>query len=107
MIACARGGRRNLCFCMIQNTLRDTCAASLVSELAHVLGAYTAWLLLVPGVLMVVAFIIWLHLVSFGAQLDAAVPMIALFVSAGFAVWACIAGGQAEANRFGASVTAG
>jgi uncharacterized membrane protein YhaH (DUF805 family) len=61
-----------------------------------------AWLLLAPGVLMVVAFAIWLHGLSLGAQLDAAVPMIALAVSVGFAIWGCIGTGQAEANRFGA-----
>jgi uncharacterized membrane protein YhaH (DUF805 family) len=69
----------------------------------HDMG-YTAWLLFAPGVLMVAAFAIWLHIVSFGASLDAAVPLIALGVSAGFAVWGCIARGQAEANKFGPPV---
>ncbi len=40
----------------------------------------SAWLLLVPAALMVVAFAIWLKLFSLGAQLDAAVPLIALAV---------------------------
>ena len=71
----------------------------------HDMG-HTAWLLLAPGVLMVAAFAIWLHIVSFGAQLDAAVPLIALAVSAGFALWGCMGRGQAEANRFGAPVAA-
>ena len=71
----------------------------------HDMG-YTAWLLLVPGVLMVAAFAIWLHIVSLGAQLDAAVPLVALAVSVAFALWGCIGRGQANANRFGAAVAA-
>ncbi len=66
----------------------------------HDMG-HTAWLLLIPGGLMVLAFAIWLKIVSLGAQLDAVVPLIALAVSAGFAVWGCVGKGQAEANRFG------
>jgi uncharacterized membrane protein YhaH (DUF805 family) len=66
----------------------------------------TAWLLLAPTVLMLAAFAIWLRLVSLDAQLAAAVPLIALTVSAAFAVWGCIGRGQAEANRFGAPITA-
>ena len=66
----------------------------------------TGWLLLLPGVLMVAAFAIWLRILSLGAQWDAAVPRIALLVSAGFALWGCTGRGQAEANRFGAPVTA-
>ena len=68
----------------------------------HDMG-HTAWSLLAPAILMVVAFGIWLRLVSLGAQLDAAVPLTALAVSAGFAFWGCIGSGQAEANRFGAA----
>lgn len=49
-----------------------------------------AWLVLVPAGLMVVAFAIWLKGFSFGAQLDSVVPLIALVVSAGFALWGCI-----------------
>lgn len=71
----------------------------------HDMG-HTAWLLIAPGVLMVVAFAIWLHIVSLGPPLDAAVPLIALAVSAGFALWGCIGRGQAEANRFGAPAAA-
>ncbi len=71
----------------------------------HDMG-HSAWLLLAPGVLLVAAFAIWLHLVSFGAQLDAGVPLIALVVSAVFALWGCIGKGQTEANRFGAPLTA-
>ena len=63
----------------------------------HDMG-HTAWLLVVPAVLMIVAFAIWLRYVSLGTQLDTAVPLIALVVSAGFAVWGCIGKGQAEAH---------
>lgn len=57
------------------------------------------WLLLAPVGLMIVAFAIWLGIVSLGAQLDGAVPLIALAVSAGFALWGCIGRGKAEAGR--------
>ncbi len=67
----------------------------------HDMG-HSAWLLLAPAILMLAAFAIWLQIVSLGAQLDSAVPLIALAVSAGFALWGCIGNGQAEANRFGA-----
>jgi putative oxidoreductase len=66
----------------------------------HDMG-HTAWLLLAPGVLMVAAFAIWLKLGSLGAQLDTAIPLVALAVSAGFALWGCIGRGQPEANGFG------
>jgi uncharacterized membrane protein YhaH (DUF805 family) len=62
----------------------------------HDMG-HSAWLLLAPGGLMVAAFGIWLQIFSLGVRLDAAVPMIALAVSAGFALWACIGRGQTEA----------
>ncbi len=63
----------------------------------HDMG-HSAWLLLIPGILMVAAFAIWLHIVSLGTQLEAAVPLTALAVSAGFALWGCIGSGQAEAT---------
>jgi uncharacterized membrane protein YhaH (DUF805 family) len=59
----------------------------------HDMG-HPAWLLLAPAFLMVVAFAIWLGLVSLGAQVDAALPLIALAVSAGFALWSCIGRGK-------------
>jgi uncharacterized membrane protein YhaH (DUF805 family) len=62
----------------------------------HDMG-YTAWLLLAPGVLMLGAFAIWLGVFSFGAQLDSSVPLIALAVSAGFALWGCVGRGRAGA----------
>ena len=61
----------------------------------------TAWLLIVPVVLMIGAFAIWLKLMSFGARVDGVLPIAALVVSAGFALWGCIGTGQADANRFG------
>jgi uncharacterized membrane protein YhaH (DUF805 family) len=69
----------------------------------HDMG-HTAWLLLVPGALMVAAFAIWLGLVRPGAPFDAAVPLAALAVFAGFALWGCVGAGQRDANRFGAPV---
>jgi uncharacterized membrane protein YhaH (DUF805 family) len=71
----------------------------------HDMG-HSAWMLAVPAVVMIAAFAIWLHIFSLGTQLDAAVPLLALAVSAGFALWGCIAKGQVEVNRFGAPVTA-
>jgi uncharacterized membrane protein YhaH (DUF805 family) len=71
----------------------------------HDMG-HSAWLLAVPAVLTVGSFAIWLHLASFGAQLDALVPLAALVAFAGFAVWGCIGRGQVEPNRFGAPMTA-
>jgi len=71
----------------------------------HDMG-HTAWPLLVPAALMIASFAIWLHLVSLGAQLDSAVPLTALVVSAGFALWGCIGRGQAETNSFGAPAAA-
>jgi uncharacterized membrane protein YhaH (DUF805 family) len=65
-----------------------------------------AWLLLVPAVLMLATFAIWMRGISFGAQLDAAVPLIALAVSAAFAIWGCIGRGQTEANKYGAPAAA-
>ena len=62
----------------------------------HDMG-HAAWLLLAPAILMIAAFAIWL---------DSAVPLVALAVSAGFALWGCIGRGQAAANRFGAPMPA-
>ena len=57
-----------------------------------------AWLLVVPGALMIVAFAIWLGGIDLGAQLNSVVPLVALVVSAAFAVWGCIGKGQVEAK---------
>jgi hypothetical protein len=66
----------------------------------------TGWLMLVPAVLTVVAMGIWSHRISLGAQLDVAVPLVALVAFVGFALWGCIARGQAETNAFGPPVAA-
>jgi uncharacterized membrane protein YhaH (DUF805 family) len=64
----------------------------------HDMG-HSAWLLLVPGLLMVATFAIWLRYVSVSAQLEATVPLIALVVAAGFALWGCIGKGQSDVIR--------
>jgi uncharacterized membrane protein YhaH (DUF805 family) len=66
----------------------------------------TGWLMLLPAVLTVLAMLIWANRISLGAQLDEAVPVAALVVFVGFALWGCIARGQAEANTFGPPVAA-
>jgi uncharacterized membrane protein YhaH (DUF805 family) len=66
----------------------------------------TAWLLMAPTALALAAFAVWLHLATFGAQLDAALTWAALIVGAAFALWGCLGNGQSEANRFGAPVAA-
>ena len=66
----------------------------------------TGWLMVVPAVLTVVAMGIWAHRISLGAELDIAVPWAALVAFVGFALWGCIARGQAETNTFGPPVAA-
>jgi len=66
----------------------------------------TGWLLLAPAVLTIVAMAIWAHRISLGSQLDSAVPLAALVVFVGFALWGCLGRGQAEANSFGPPVAA-
>ena len=66
----------------------------------------TGWLMLVPAVLTVAAMLIWGHRISFGTQLDDAVPLAALVVFVGMSLWGCIARGQAETNTFGPPVAA-
>jgi uncharacterized membrane protein YhaH (DUF805 family) len=61
----------------------------------------SATLLLIPIALSLAAFAIRLHYLSFGTQVDALLPPLALAVCAGFAAWGCIGQGQAAANRFG------
>jgi uncharacterized membrane protein YhaH (DUF805 family) len=69
----------------------------------HDMG-HSGWLLLVPALLTVAAMAIWARLISLDAQLNFAVPLAAVVVFAGFAVWGCIANGQTAANSFGPSV---
>jgi uncharacterized membrane protein YhaH (DUF805 family)/uncharacterized membrane protein YphA (DoxX/SURF4 family) len=66
----------------------------------------TGWPVLVPAMLTVVAMGIWAHRISLGVQLDFAVPLVALVVCVGFALWGCIARGQDETNTFGPPVAA-
>ena len=66
----------------------------------------SGWWMLVPTVLTIVAMLIWAGRISFGAQFDAGVPVAALIVFAGFALWGCLAKGRAEANIFGAPAVA-
>ncbi|HEV2702401.1 MAG TPA: DUF805 domain-containing protein [Steroidobacteraceae bacterium] len=66
----------------------------------HDMG-HNGWLLLVPAILTLAAMAIWDHLLDLGAQLNFAVPLVALIVFVGFALWGCIAKGRAETNAFG------
>jgi len=66
----------------------------------HDIG-HSGWLLLVPAVLTVAAMAIWDHRLDLGAQLNFAVPLAALIVFVGFALWGCIGKGKAQANAFG------
>ena len=66
----------------------------------------TGWFMLVPAVLAVVAMGIWAQRISLGTQLDVAVPVVALVVFVGFALWGCIQRGQSGANAFGPPVAA-
>ena len=51
---------------------------------------HAPWLLIIPTALMVATFAIWLGIVSLGAQLEAVLPVTALAVVAGFALWGCV-----------------
>jgi uncharacterized membrane protein YhaH (DUF805 family)/uncharacterized membrane protein YphA (DoxX/SURF4 family) len=71
----------------------------------HDMG-YSGWWTLAPTVLTALAMLIWAKRVSFGAQLDATVPLAALIVFIGFAFWGGVAKGQTETNTFGAPAAA-
>ena len=75
-------------------------ASVLLARRLHDMG-HSGWLLLVPAVLTVAAMMIWDHRLDLGAQLNFAVPLAALIVFVGFALWGCIGKGKAEANAFG------
>jgi uncharacterized membrane protein YhaH (DUF805 family) len=68
----------------------------------HDMG-HSAWMLVIPALLLLAAFANWLHLIRYGAPYSTAVPLIALAACAAFALWGCIGNGQAEASRFGMS----
>jgi uncharacterized membrane protein YhaH (DUF805 family) len=80
-------------------------AVILQARRLHDMGQ-SSWLLLVPTLLTLASFAIWLHVVSFGAPLDTDLPIAAAVVVIGFALWGCVGGGQAETNRFGSPVAA-
>jgi uncharacterized membrane protein YhaH (DUF805 family)/uncharacterized membrane protein YphA (DoxX/SURF4 family) len=75
-------------------------ASVLLARRLHDLG-HSGWLLLVPAVLTVAAMMIWDHRLDLGAQLNFAVPIAALIVFVGLALWGCIGKGKAQANAFG------
>jgi uncharacterized membrane protein YhaH (DUF805 family)/uncharacterized membrane protein YphA (DoxX/SURF4 family) len=62
----------------------------------------SGWWMAVPAVLTVAAMLIWANRLSFGAQLDSAIPLVALVAFAAFALWGCIARGQAETSTLAA-----
>jgi uncharacterized membrane protein YhaH (DUF805 family)/uncharacterized membrane protein YphA (DoxX/SURF4 family) len=69
----------------------------------HDMG-HTGWLMFVPAALTVIAMLIWAKRVSLGAQLDVLVPLVALVVFLGVAIWGSLGRGQAETNTFGPPV---
>ena len=58
----------------------------------------SAWVLVVPGALMLVAFAIWQQFLDLGSQLDRGLTWGAIAVAVGFALWGCVVEGQAEAG---------
>jgi uncharacterized membrane protein YhaH (DUF805 family)/uncharacterized membrane protein YphA (DoxX/SURF4 family) len=80
-------------------------ASVLLARRLHDMG-HSGWLLLVPAVLTVAAMAIWDHRLDLGAQLNLAVPLAALIVFVGFALWGCIGKGKAQANAFGPAAMA-
>ena len=70
----------------------------LLARRLHDMGQ-SAWLLLIPNALNVTG--IWLHMYRHNSELQPAVTLAALVVSAGFFVWGVAGKGQAQANRFG------
>ena len=59
----------------------------------HDMG-YSGWIALVPGVLSVLAMLIWAQRVSGGAAFDAAIPLVAAVSFAALAAWGCLSAGQ-------------
>jgi uncharacterized membrane protein YhaH (DUF805 family)/uncharacterized membrane protein YphA (DoxX/SURF4 family) len=66
----------------------------------------SGWWMLVPTVLVVLAMGIWANRINLGAELNTAVPVIALVVFVAVAVWGSVARGQTETNTFGPPVAA-
>ncbi len=65
----------------------------------------SGWWMLVPTALTIVAMLIWANRIDLGTQLNAAMPLAALAVFVGLALWGCIARGRSEVNSFGVPVT--
>lgn len=80
-------------------------AVVLLARRLHDMGR-SGWWVLAPAVLTVLAMLIWAHRISFGAQLDTAVPLAALVVFVGFVLWGGVAKGQAATNTFGTTAVA-
>lgn len=57
----------------------------------------TAWLLLVPTVVMLAAFAVWLKIITLDPPLQAGVPLAALVLFLGMALWGSLAKGRSEA----------
>jgi uncharacterized membrane protein YhaH (DUF805 family) len=70
----------------------------LVAGRLHDMGR-SAWLLSIPGVIVVAA--LWLHFFDVKNGMTAPVGLAADVVSAAFLLWAMIGKGQTAANRFG------
>lgn len=75
-------------------------AVMLHARRLHDMG-HSAWLLLFPAALVVAMFAIRLGYLSLGPSIDSAALPGTLAVGAAFALWGCIGGSQAGANRFG------
>ena len=73
-------------------------AAVLHARRLHDMGR-TAWLLLIPGALIVT--VVWLRMGSQYPELQPGVNLAALVISVGFLIWALVGPGQPQANRFG------
>lgn len=69
----------------------------------HDMG-HAAWPLAIPTVLMLVAFAIWLGLITVSETAASMLPIVAILSYAAFAVWGCVGKGQPDSNRFGAPV---
>jgi len=69
----------------------------LLARRLHDMG-HSAWLLFAPTLLMILAFAVWLRLISVSAQLATVIPVVALAIAAAFALWGCIGKGKSDAH---------
>jgi uncharacterized membrane protein YhaH (DUF805 family) len=79
---------RTALFCMLVLVVP---AVVLHARRLHDMGR-SAWLLVVPTVLMLAAFAIWLKYYVPGPGLAKAVPLAAIVISAAFALWGSVGG---------------